>query len=343
MTGSLLNASFAQNCDIAQSGLKVYDAGNTTSITTIPRGQTANFRFSIKNTATAGCSIPAGSVTAVFDFPTLSGNIKPYVYSGPTSFTSGYFTWNYDAAAEVLIGTNNQAIPGGEGDIDVIVKVKGNAAGTGNSNLNLSQGKGVSDNMVNNFNVARLSVSATGSHPVNLTGFNASVDLCDVTMNWKTTSENNFSHFEIEFSEDGIIFKSIGRMNGTNSVTGGEYQLIHAQLVADGYYRLKEVAQDNSIEYSNTLHVATTCRGKGKIVVHPNPLNYSQKLKVSISGYTGKMIGELFSSTGQKVASYTLANRTNELSVENLSAGSYMLKIRNENGEVNSFKVVVTR
>ncbi len=335
-----LNASMAQNCDIAQGGVAIYNGANTSPATTVAKGQTAFFRFSIKNQGTdVNCAIPSNSITAVLDFPTLAGGIKPYKYDGPASFVSGYFTWTYNNDAEVLIGTNTTIIPGGEGDRDISVKVKGNAYGAGSSNLNITQGKGVSDNATNNFATARLIVPKI----VDLSAFSASAEKCNVLLSWKTLSENNFDHFEIEYSLDGNNFINAGRLAGRNISTGADYKFTYAQSNGEGYYRLKEVAADGSFEFSDVVHITTDCSGKPSVIVYPNPIDFKQKLIVNISGYSNKIKGEIFNSLGQKVSVYNLGNRANELSVENLSAGTYMLYVKDDGGDVQSFKIIVTR
>jgi Secretion system C-terminal sorting domain len=336
----LVNASNAQNCDIAQEGVAVYTSNSTTPVTTLTKGQTATFRFSITNRGTSsGCSIPANSVTAIFDFPTLAGGSKPYLYQGPPGFVSGYFKWTYDSDADVLIGTNIADIPGGAVDANISVMVKANTYGSGNSNLNITQGKGVSDNVSNNFSTAKLIIPRF----VTLSSFNASPDKCNVLLNWKTVSENNFSHFEVEYSSDGITFTQAGRVEGRNLAAGADYRFTYLQSNAEGYYRLKETAADGSFEYSDAVHVTTDCKIKPSITVFPNPIDANQKLIVTINGYSGKIAGELFNATGQKILVYNLNNGTNKLSVKNLSAGSYMLYVKDEGREVQSFKIIVTR
>jgi Secretion system C-terminal sorting domain len=335
-----LNVSVAQNCDISQAGIRIYNSANTFPVTSVGKGQSAYFRFSIKNLGTdINCTIPSNSITAVLDFPTLAGGIKPYKYDGPASFISGYFTWTYNSDADVLLGTNTTIIPGGEGDIDISVKIKANAYGTGNSNLNITQGKGVSDNISNNFSTAKLIVPKA----VNVSIFTASADKCNVLLNWKTLSENNFSHFEVEYSQDGITFINAGRIEGRNIATGADYRLVYTQSNGEGYYRLKQTAIDGSFEYSDVVHVTTDCSSRPSVMVYPNPVDFAQKLIVNISGYSGKITGELFNASGQKISVYNLANKANELSVQNLSAGSYMLYVKDEGREVQSFKIIVTR
>jgi hypothetical protein len=345
LLGFFLNSSMAQNCDIAQAGVTIYNATNTSATTNVQVGQNANFKFSITNMGTdAGCSIPANTVTAIFDFPVLSGDIMPYIYDGPLSFISGYFTWTYNSDAQVLIGKNSTAIPHGMGDANILVKVKGNVSGSGHSNLNLTQGGGTSDNTGNDFAGAQLLVTANSALPVILSSFTGAPDKCDASLKWTTkTEESNFSHFEIEYSPDARTFIKVGIVQGKAISSGADYKFTYRQVNGNGYYRLKQVDKDGKFEYSNSIRVSTNCNDKARILVYPNPLSYDQKLIVTISGYTGKIKGELYNAMGQQVTVYNLVNSANELSVMNLSAGVYMLYVKGEEGNADSFKVVVTR
>ena len=338
----VLSSSFAQNADIAQAGVAVYDATNTAPVTAIAQGQDAIFKFSVTNLVTGtSAMIPANSVKAVFDFPTLAGGIKPYIYGGPASFVSGYFKWTYNSNAEVLMGTNISPIPAGAGDAEVQVKVTGIADGVGHSNLNLTQGKGISDNTSNNVSVAQLIVG--GTVPVKLGAFTVTPDHCNAVLNWATLSESNFNHFDIEYSPDAITFIKIGAVQSKNLSAGAIYKFTYAQLNGDGFYRLKLIDNDGRFFYSETVRTRTTCTDQAKILVYPNPLRYDQKLIVNISGYEGKITGELFDNAGQRVKTYELLNSANTLSVGNLSAGVYMLYIKSDTKNKESFKIIITR
>jgi hypothetical protein len=343
LLGFFLSSAIAQNCDVAQTGVAIVNADNTAPVASINVGQNANFKFTIYNAGTdLGCTIPALSVTAIFDFPTLAGNIKPYLYDGPLSFVSGHFTWTYNGIDEVLQGTNTTAIPNGLGDLDVLVKVKGNAEGSGSSNLNLTQGAGVSDNPGNNFGGAQLIIVSNAPLPIKLSAFTVVAENCDARLSWSTLSESDFSHFDIEYSPDGRAFIKIGTVPGKNSAAGADYNFTYTQLKGSGYYRLRQADIDGRFVYSTVVRATTNCNGKGKVLVYPNPLGSNQNLIVNISGYAGKIRGELFNATGQRVSVHNLANRANELSVLNLSAGVYMLYIRSDE-KVESFKVIIAR
>jgi hypothetical protein len=335
--------SFGQKCDIAQMGVAVYDESNTNRISAISPGERANFRFSIGNMGTStGCSIPANKVNAAFSFPTLPGNIRPYIYDGPASFVSGYFTWTYDAAANILRGINSSAVPNGMGDADVSVQVKGIVDGIARIGFNLLPESDVSDNDANNSSYAQLIVVASPV-PIKLSVFAVQPRKCEALLNWTTLSEINFSHFEVEYSVNGRQFIKVGTVPGKNVSTGSNYNFAYTQLNGTGYYRLKLVDRDGRFEYSEVIHTSTNCKDQSKILVYPNPVQIDQKLVVNISGYTGKLTGELYNAASQKVKVYSLDVNTNELSVKELSAGVYLFKVLNDNNEVETFKIIVMR
>jgi len=343
LLGLFISQATAQNCDIAQTGVAIYNMSNSAPASTVTVGQNVNFRFSIGNFGTdPGCGIAANTVNAIFDFPAVAG-IKPFIYDGPLSFSSGYFTWTYNAATEVLRGTNATAIPNGTGDLNVLVKVKGMVAGKASSKLTISQGGGISDNAGNNISAAQLIVSDAGLLPIKLGSFTGLAEKCNASIKWVTVSEEaSFKQFEVEYSPDASVFIKVGVVAGKNIATGTSYDFTYYQLSGSGYYRLKQVDKDGRFEYSQVIRVTTSCRDKAKVMVYPNPIKFDQDLFVNISGRAGKIQGELYDAAGKKVAVYALANSANALSVVNLSAGVYTLYVRSD-GEVESFKIVLTR
>jgi len=75
-------------------------------------------------------------------------------------------------------------------------------------------------------------------------------------LTWLTTSEKNFSHFEIEKSSDGVNFvriKSIEGKGGNSKETA--YTFDDNEVKAVQYYRLKYVDANGQFTYSNILRV----------------------------------------------------------------------------------------
>jgi len=53
--------------------------------------------------------------------------------------------------------------------------------------------------------------------PVELTSFEGRALGCDVQLNWSTATEVNFSHYEVERSENGVDFKLVDKIEGTRN------------------------------------------------------------------------------------------------------------------------------
>jgi hypothetical protein len=338
-------AGFSQSADIALRSFNVVDASNTSAVTTIAVGEEAQFKYSIQNGLPGGtvADIPANSVRAIISFPTTNGNIRPYVYYGPSSFVSGYFTWTYNPSSEVLVGKNTTAIPAGQGDMDVLVRVKGYQEGIASSSLNITQGRGISDDINNNYGSAQLIVTSSPLS-VNLTSFTISATKCDATLRWESHEEVNFNRYDIEYSRDGINFVKVASVAGRGN--GSIYTYLYTQLSGLGYYRLKMVDNGGRYVYSEVLKANTSCVNVGNVSVYPNPVKHVEKLNVNISGYQGAIKGELFNVSGQRMEVYEFVNGLNELSVSKLSAGVYMLDVivsGNNDVQKKTFKVVVLR
>jgi hypothetical protein len=76
-------------------------------------------------------------------------------------------------------------------------------------------------------------------------------------LTWMTTSEKNFSHFEIEKSPDGVNFIRVATQPGSGS-NGKEtaYSFDDNEVKAVQYYRLKYVDANGQYTYSNILRVS---------------------------------------------------------------------------------------
>lgn len=346
LAGMFLVVARAQNTDIGQRGFSAYNESNTSQVTAINVGETALLKYTVKNMSTSGPSIPANTVKVIVSFPKAAGRAKPYVYNGPVSFNSGYFTWSYNPFNDVLIGTNNSDIPANAGDEDVMFNVTGNAEGTANSTLNIRQGNGVEDAIGNNYASAKITVTSAPL-PAKLSMFTATSLKCDAVLNWKTISELNFNHFDVEYGTDGINFSRVATIAGKGITSGSSYTYNYNQMSGDGYYRLKMVDNNGRAYYSDIVKATTSCPGQGMISVFPNPVKTYQKLIVNIAGYTGKITGEMFDAAGQRMGVYNLINGTNEIVVSKLTAGVYMLDViavaPGAEIKKQTFKIVVLR
>ncbi|QEC66602.1 T9SS type A sorting domain-containing protein [Panacibacter ginsenosidivorans] len=139
--------------------------------------------------------------------------------------------------------------------------------------------------------------------PVQLQEFTASAAKEKVLLKWKTVTETNNDHFEIERSSDGknnwatiASVKSKG-----NSLQRQNYNTYDVRpLNGHNYYRLKKVDKNNNVSFSNAQLVIFAI-AKPILNVFPNPVqggiiflqleNYAgNKLNIQLSNMSGKVI-----------------------------------------------------
>ncbi len=99
-------------------------------------------------------------------------------------------------------------------------------------------------------------------------------------LNFATASETNNSHFEIQHSNSGRDFQSIGSIEGHgNSTSANHYHFIHKKPnEGTNYYRVKQVDFDDEYEYSN---IAVVSHKPQSFTFYPNPTNDNINLLIS--------------------------------------------------------------
>ncbi|MFT5165777.1 MAG: hypothetical protein ACI8P3_001006 [Saprospiraceae bacterium] len=109
--------------------------------------------------------------------------------------------------------------------------------------------------------------------PVELTDFYGEVDACDVVLNWRTETEENFNHFGLQRSSDGTDFETIEAINGSGATTPMSYQYHDREAKRLNYYRLKMIDTDGSYDYSDIISIQTECMEDDiKMAIYPNPI-----------------------------------------------------------------------
>ncbi|MFM2269400.1 MAG: hypothetical protein RL757_2841 [Bacteroidota bacterium] len=139
---------------------------------------------------------------------------------------------------------------------------------------------------------------------------------------WKTASEVNVSHFEIQRSSDGKNFKTIGKINAQNRPA--RYELKDANAInAITYYRLKNMDLDGTFEYSKiiSLDAAATVAG---VKLYPNPVSDV----LFVENVLGQDV-EIINSIGQTIMKEQAVEQTS-FSMAQFSNGIYFVKIGNK-------------
>lgn len=149
--------------------------------------------------------------------------------------------------------------------------------------------------------------SGLGVLPLKLISFTATNRTADVLLRWKTENEINTALFDIERSEDGIDFSSIGTLPAHNTNGTHDYSLADRHpLNGTSYYRLKQVDADGKYVNSNIIAI-TRNNVDNSITAFPNPVKdrvtilfpaSTQQRKLVMTDAKGAIVNNMVVSPG---------------------------------------------
>jgi len=189
-------------------------------------------------------------------------------------------------------------------------------------------------------------ISITGVLPVELIAFEAQANQRQqVDLNWKTASQEGFSHFEVEHSADGKLFTKFSTVetNQVNSQAAIEYQDIHENPVTgNNYYRLKMVDLDGTFEYSDIKIIEFNHLTIGKEpVLFPNPITQGQSLTIQTPDLVNPNL-VVYNSNGRMVKNILLEDSENIISTNEFAPGIYFYSIQS-NSKIYNGKLVIVK
>lgn len=179
----------------------------------------------------------------------------------------------------------------------------------------------------------------TTTLPLNLLSFKAQNTINGNQLIWKTSLEHNFSHFEIERSENGEKFSKIASVNGTKAE---QYEYLDERRVGAGmgttkfsYYRLKMVDMDGSANYSKKVLVNNSIEGITTVV---NPTRAGE---IIIYTHANNPNIVLRNTLGQQIPIhlYKVSEEKYLIRISASYRGFYLLSIFNEAGKVSQHKI----
>jgi hypothetical protein len=166
--------------------------------------------------------------------------------------------------------------------------------------------------------------------PVELIEFYVAVQNSEVALHWSTASEINNSRFEIEYSNDGVIWSTIGVVAGSgNSSTQQDYSFIDFDNNGlSGYYRLKQVDFDGKYEYTETVWIEN--EGQGMSLSRNSNGNYNVNINIP-----GEVDVKVYNLSGQLITYRSYVNSTTEgkfiveLDANAFADGMYLVQVEN--------------
>lgn len=167
--------------------------------------------------------------------------------------------------------------------------------------------------------------------PVELISFNGMERNGNVLLHWTTAFEMNNNGFEIEKSEDGITWGTIGFVGGNNNTnTVSEYEFIDFRPLSGlNYYRLKQLDLNGQFEYSNIITIRIT-GPNFPFTFFPSPVNKDLNLIIN-SNLAEQGTVNIFEFSGKKLISLSPNFEKGEnkitLNLSSLEAGIYFIQV----------------
>ncbi len=164
---------------------------------------------------------------------------------------------------------------------------------------------------------------------------------------WTVANDINMQQYEIERSDKGTNFVSIGNTMPNNN-NGGNYTynfVDAAPLALDNFYRIKAISANGQIQYSAIVKIVADVK-EPFIAVSPNPVeNKTMQLQMGNQA-KGLYSVQLINNAGQTVyrGSITVNNymQTNSIELDrNTATGNYQLLIVSANGDKTAKQIMV--
>jgi hypothetical protein len=183
--------------------------------------------------------------------------------------------------------------------------------------------------------------------PIELLSFSATAEKRNVILNWRTATESNSSHFEVERSDDSRNFRSLANVLASgNSSTVKSYSYTHRDAANNQqfFYRLKLVDKDG--KYKHSQIVSARLIGNGNhINVYPTTISTTEDLNIELfSNSTQRLVVTFVAADGKRIADshqqLKAGNNKFTIKIPQLSSGTYIIKFRSADHEQSSRIIV---
>ena len=335
------DASHVNGCVIKEgNGEFTYPVGNGSNYQPVTVDLTANGQGLRARYFDLDAGAASFLATGASQIALESYNNQEYWDLSPVSTATGKVTVTWDA-------TNNAPIAS-SGNIKVFQVAHKTASGWLNEGASavsaVGLGGSVTSETISSWSPFTLGAIPEGALPVTLISFTARPSENNTMLSWKTASEFNASHFELERSMDARSFEKIAQIQAVgNSSTVVNYLYTDTQrgiLAPVIYYRLRQVDLDGSFAYSRTVSVNRIDTGL-TANVFPNPA----QRKTPVTVEAGASIAEirLWNMSGREIVVPVtkMGSGKAELNLDGLTSGVYMLQLKTAGG--TAFKKLIVK
>ena len=183
-------------------------------------------------------------------------------------------------------------------------------------------------------NMQYISLVDYSTIPVELTSFSANVISGNIELIWSTATETNNQGFDVERSQDNVVFERIGFVPGFGTTTEPKSYSYTDQSLNNGkyYYRLKQIDYDGSFKYSDVIDAEVSLPLHFALEQnYPNPFNPATtigfslpadaRVKISVYNLVGERVAEIVNKD------YSAGNYKIQFNASQLTSGVYLYKI----------------
>ncbi len=161
----------------------------------------------------------------------------------------------------------------------------------------------------------------------------------NVNLEWSTFSEENTSHFVVEFATNGTDFTAIGTVKAQgNANTKATYNFVHTSpdKSKNNLYRIRLVDADDKVSYSS---IRSARFKQGELVLlqaMPNPVINTLVLQAQENNLQVR----IFDFSGREVKSLLLQKGVHQLDMTRMPAGQYYITATHKGETVQQLSII---
>lgn len=173
--------------------------------------------------------------------------------------------------------------------------------------------------------------------PLNISAFSAAAQGNSALLQWTANAAANTDHFDVQYSQDGSSWQSIGEVNvaGNPNVAANYSYVQYSTPAGAAYYRIAQVGSDGSYTYTNIQHLNFGALSGG-VSCYPNPA----RDRVTIASAAGVFKSmQVLSIDGRVLQTATGFRSGESVDLSSYPAGVYLVVVHNTDGTSQTTKV----